>query len=109
MPHDREKFTPRILSGAEEIALESHHIRVTVLDESNVLPADWRTWTEYDLSECPHTTQTMVEVENAHGIWGVMICNDCGQQVARECAHVRCDWHVGGKVLRCGNCGVDAT
>lgn len=109
MPHEREQFAPREISKAEEIVLRAHVERAKVLGEHNLLPHDWRDDILYSVDDCHHTTQTMVEVENARGVWGVMICNDCGKQVARECPHVRCDWLFDGELLRCGNCGCDAT
>lgn len=59
---------------------------------------------------CEHTTRTLVEVENQHGIWGCEICQDCGRQVAGpECPHVHNTWHFDGRILVCDNCAMDVT
>lgn len=69
-----------------------------------------RTMPEGELGPCQHTHRNMFEVENAHGIWGVEICVDCGQLVnGPECPHVHCSWHLEGAILVCDNCGTDCT
>jgi hypothetical protein len=101
MPRDRDAFTARELTDAQ---LES------IAKQAQVPPAEFRREaTLFDFSDCPHTLQRMVEVENDHGVWGMMICTNCGTQVAMECPHVHCTWYEGGKVLVCSNCGIDGT
>lgn len=62
-----------------------------------------------DQEDCKHTTSTMFEVSNQYGVWGVLICDECGRQSGRECPHVRSTWHLDGTILICDNCGVDGT
>lgn len=93
---------------------ELEHIRRTSQQfhsmEPRELPVKWREFTVRDTSECPHTTGTMFEVHNAHGYWGIIICNDCGGiQGGPECPHVHCTWHFEDTVLICDNCGIDGT
>lgn len=69
-----------------------------------------RTNTRHDLSDCPHTTSVIVEVENDHGAWEVAICVNCGvQQGPPRCAHVSCSWDADRTLLTCDNCGIDGT
>lgn len=95
------------------LKLERHVKTVTALQEADVLPPNWRTWTEIDFSTfaggCPHTVCSIFEVENKNGVWGVEICNGCGEQVVKECPHDRLTWQVDGKALICDNCGHDGT
>lgn len=73
-------------------------------------PGNWREWTVIDVAKnCPHTTCSVFEVENEHGIWGVEICTNCGTLVQRECPHVSNSWNEEGTVLTCDNCGIDGT
>jgi primosomal protein N' len=110
VPHDqREKFKPRIYNAAQLIVVETHLKRVTVLEQAGLLPPTWREAIAFDLSACDHSHQALVEVDGEYGYWGVMICTACGVVVQKECPHVRCDWLLDGRVLRCGQCGVDAT
>lgn len=109
MPHDREKFAPRLVDTREMERLRQHVERVIAHGHPERLPTDWREEIAYDFSECPHTAETLIEVEGPHGIWGMAICNNCGEQVVKECPHVRCDWLLDGKLLRCANCGIDGT
>lgn len=63
----------------------------------------------FDFASCPHVTCRLVEIETELGTWGVEICERCGQQVQRECAHGKSVWLADGTVLLCLNCGSDGT
>lgn len=86
-----------------------------LLAEHVALPRDetddrrWRERTVIDFTGCPHTTCSLIEVENDNGVWGMEICVKCGVQVRRECPHTINDWNDDGTLLRCRNCGVDGT
>lgn len=112
-PEKPKKYTPRLPENRWGAIFATHARRVRLLGDNNLLPTDWRDWTmRYVaglLKTCKHTTGTIFEVENEHGVWGVEICNDCGIQVTRECPHISNTWHADGALLICDNCGVDGT
>lgn len=102
-------YTPREWSPAQKLLIHDQ-IRIHRRVDEGSQVGDWRKLTVLDTSDCSHTSGTMFEVENAHGIWAVVICNDCGQfQSPPQCAHVQNTWHEDGKVLICDNCGSDGT
>lgn len=107
VPHDRDRFLPRPIGPEREAVLRAHQEKYEGV--MTYLPPNWREEIKLDFSQCPHTTSTFIEIEGPHGIWGVFVCDNCGVQHARECAHVRCDWMFDGKLLVCANCGVDGT
>ncbi len=114
MPPSTTEFKPRQWSPEE---MERIRAQVTAGKVTDPRYPDMRTLTEADrrktvrdTSNCSHTTGTMFEVENDHGVWGIIICIDCGGiQMGPECPHVHCTWHEDGQVLICDNCGVDGT
>lgn len=109
-PGQSKPFLTRELTPLELHQLQRHIRLVDALHAANAQDVlDWRELTKRDLSKCPHTSGTIVEVENKHGYWGVEICNDCGEATLKECPHAHCSWHLDGKVLVCDNCGVDCT
>lgn len=108
MPRSGE-YTPRSTTEQRAVFLDNHARRAIRESEEGTLPSDWRDRTKYELSSCVHTVCTIIEVENAHGVWGVEICNNCGAQTTRECAHVSNTWDEHGIVLTCDNCGIDGT
>lgn len=101
MPHERDQFKPRELTKPqlELIAKQPH---------AQTVPG-WREQTMFDFSECPHTQEHLIEVDGPHGVWGMMVCVNCGTQTQKECPHVHCEWYEDGKVLVCSNCGIDGT
>lgn len=113
-----KSYKPRENIRYRGVQIRSHAARVQRLQGEwrngeqvvpDLLPPDWRKWTLIDLSYCQHTTSSMFEVENEHGVWGVLICNNCGTLVQRECPHVSNSWNEEGTVLTCDNCGIDGT
>lgn len=101
------EFKPRDWSVGDLVKIADHGKMVR--DETQ---RNWRARLAAMLtpqSGCTHTTGTMVEVENDHGVWGVIVCNGCGAQTARECPHEKCTWHADDTVLVCDNCGYDGT
>lgn len=110
----REDYTARELSEADLEVLRAYvaqfhdNERVPLTKDTRMFPA--RNLRPFkDQEDCPHTTSTMFEVSNKHGVWGVLVCDDCGRQNGRECPHVRCSWHLDGTILVCDNCGIDGT
>lgn len=64
----------------------------------------------HDFTHCPHTSGVFIEVENDHGVWGVIVCVNCGQlQGGPECPHESSTWNEDGSLLTCDNCGIDGT
>lgn len=106
----RDSYEPRTWTPSElETIKRQTHVHA-LAEEGQTFTSDWRQFTVRSTADCPHTSGTMIEVENEHGVWGVIICNDCGRlQSGPECPHVLCTWHEEGKVLICDNCGVDGT
>lgn len=116
------KYSPRLRSPqydhlinghAKRMALLSAHVNPQTRQPHPLLPHDWRreltVHVEEMLKRCSHTSRSFIEVENEHGVWGVEICSNCGQQVARECPHVESVWNADGTALICTNCGNDGT
>lgn len=60
----------------------------------------------FTFEDCPHTVQTLVELESG---WSVMLCERCGNTDARECRHGSSEWQLDGQLLICPNCGIDGT
>lgn len=102
-------YTPRSTSEQRAVLVNNLAQRAAREAQNGELPSDWRDRTLYDLSSCIHTVCTIIEVENKHGVWGVEICDNCGAQVAKECAHVSNTWNEAGTALTCDNCGKDGT
>lgn len=76
----------------------------------------WRDEIRYDFTRCPHTVETIVEIDamdpltgDTLGKWGLAICVRCGVTTTKECPHVKTEWRLDGNVLICQNCGVDCT
>lgn len=69
----------------------------------------WRRETLFKFDHCTHTAETLVEIENEHGKWGMAICTRCAHVNVVECPHVKMEWHLDGQVLICANCGIDGT
>lgn len=97
----------------EHLATAPGHVGTPVSEK-------WRDETVYDFSGCRHTARYMHNFEamrfdpdtgksSVVGIWVVEICQVCGLQVERQCAHAINDWKFDGKLLVCRNCGVDGT
>lgn len=97
------EFVSRELTDAQRAKVKAQ------LELHDATPPGWRERTLFDLSGCAHTSERLIEVENEHGVWGMMICVDCGAQTAKECPHVHLTWHEEGNVLICDNCGADGT
>lgn len=109
VPYDSKKYTPRNADDPERDGKMTAHAAAIAAKEG-AEPPRWREALLFDLSDCPHTVRSMVEVENAHGVWGVEICVDCGLLVAGpECPHISCHWNEAGTMLQCDNCGIDGT
>lgn len=111
-------YKPRENMRYRAVTIRAHAARVRRLEatyengketRADLLPDGWRKWTLIDLSNCQHTASSFFEVENEHGVWGVLVCNNCGTQVHRECPHVSNSWNEEGSVLTCDNCGIDGT
>lgn len=107
----REDYQEREYTSGERNTIALH---AQFVHGNDNLPGGWRDALADGLecfvkSECKHTTSSMFEVSNKHGVWGVLICDDCGRQSGRECPHVHLTWHEDGQVLICDNCGVDGT
>jgi hypothetical protein len=106
-------WTPRLPDLQWRAIFATHARRIQLLGDANLLPDDWRKWAEKyvegKLKRCPHTVCSLFEVENEHGVWGVEICNDCGTQTVRECAHISMRWRADDSLLICDNCGIDGT
>ena len=109
MPRERDKFKPRQWSAEDIEAMRLH------LQETNreAMREDVRRAMVGNLptlrKACLHIQRVLVEVETDYGVWGMEICTDCGDQVAKECAHGRSDWQLDDQLLVCGNCGYDGT
>jgi len=100
-PEQREKIRAQATAGT---VTDHRYPDMRILTEAD------RRQTCIDFSDCQHTSGMMFEVENEHGVWGVILCTDCGGvQMGPECPHVKCTWHEDGKVLICDNCGIDGT
>lgn len=69
----------------------------------------WRRETLFNFKGCTHTVETIVEIENEHGKWGMAICVRCANVNLIECPHVDMEWHLDGQLLICRNCGIDGT
>jgi hypothetical protein len=89
-------WTPRLPDLQWRAIFATHARRIQLLGDANLLPDDWRKWAEK-------------YVEGKHGVWGVEICNDCGTQTVRECAHISMRWRADDSLLICDNCGIDGT
>lgn len=113
--NDRDAYKSRDYNLAGRMFIASHVARVSLLQERHLLPPNWRQWVTEGLpsvfspERCEHVHRTLIEVATAHGVWGMEICASCGEQVAKECPHIRLTWHDDGQVLICDNCGVDGT
>lgn len=73
------------------------------------LGADWREITLFDFSSCRHTVCSILNVRTDNGSWDIEVCNTCGTQVGKHCAHEKMEWFADGHVLICRNCGIDGT
>lgn len=110
--HKREDYAEREFSVPELHVIRAHvaacHEEAMTEENRSFLSRHLATFIKQE-EQCPHITSSMFEVANKHGVWGVLICDDCGKQSGRECAHARSSWHLDGTVLICDNCGIDGT
>jgi DNA-directed RNA polymerase subunit RPC12/RpoP len=107
-----DRFIPRPMTVGRAQQLADHRAMVAehTNEHGHVNLSRWRERTLFSFNDCPHTVCTFIEVENAHGIWGMSICINCGKQVeGPECPHTSNSWDEAGSLLTCDNCGMDVT
>lgn len=69
----------------------------------------WRDESSFSFADCAHTVETIVEIDNEFGKWGLAICVRCAHVNTVECPHAKNEWYLDGRVLVCLNCGKDGT
>ena len=99
---------PHATSREAHDLILSHHLASSPPDGAPVTSA-WRERVQFHFLHCTHEHCSVVRVESEYGAWDLEVCVRCGQQVTRQCPHLKNEWRLDGKVLVCLNCGVDGT